>query len=169
MKVVLYMAVSIDGYIAREDDSTDWVSDKEWESFKNILKEAGNAIVGRRNYAIIEKEETFPFEELFIVGVSSKEIKPEKENVAWVKSPREALNLLEEKGFQTAVVSGGGKLNSSFLKEGLIDEIFLDVEPIVLGKGVQLFYPSDLEANLELLEVKKISDQEIQLHYKIIK
>lgn len=169
MKTILYMAVSLDGYIAKENDDTDWVSEAEWESFKKILKASGNAIVGRRNYDIVKNEASFPFRELFIVGVSSQEIKSDQDNVAWVKSPKEALKLLDEKGFATALISGGGELNGSFLKEGLIDEIYLDVEPIVLGNGIRLFGNTAVETKFELIETKKITDSEIQLHYKILK
>lgn len=55
------------------------------------------------------------------------------------------------------------------MKEGLVDEIYLDIEPIVLGKGIQLFEDADFESKLELLETRKFSNNEIQLHYKVLK
>ena len=73
------------------------------------------------------------------------------------------------KKFETVIIAGGGILNSSFLKEGLIDELYLDIEPIAFGKGINVFENEDFEANLELLETKQLSPNEIQLHYKVIK
>jgi riboflavin biosynthesis pyrimidine reductase len=79
------------------------------------------------------------------------------------------LKLLKERGFKTALVGGGGKLNSSFMKERLVDEIYLEVTPMIFGKGIKVFEDSNFEAKLELLGVKKLSSNEIQLHYKILK
>ena len=76
---------------------------------------------------------------------------------------------MKGKGFTSALVGGGGKLNASFMKENLVDEIYLDVEPVVLGKGVKLFDDGEFEKSLELLVIKKISKDEIQLHYKVKK
>ena len=69
----------------------------------------------------------------------------------------------------TGAKFGGGTLNTSFMAENLIDEIYLDVEPIVFGKGIRLFKENDFEAKLKLLEIKKLSNDEIQLHYQVLK
>ena len=53
------------------------------------------------------------------------------------------------------------------MKENLIDEIILDVEPLIFGKGIKLFSEGNFEAKLELLEVRKISDNVVQLRYKV--
>lgn len=67
------------------------------------------------------------------------------------------------------MVCGGGKLNAAFMKENLIDEIYLDVEPVVHGKGIRLFADADFEAKLKLLGTNKFSKNEIQMHYRVIK
>jgi dihydrofolate reductase len=59
MKVIMYMAVSANGMIARSDDSTDWVSKKEWDSYSRIARKAGNLVVGSRTYKILTKETEF--------------------------------------------------------------------------------------------------------------
>ncbi len=92
-----------------------------------------------------------------------------QEFVSLAQSPSEAINILKQQGFETIMVCGGGKLNSGFMKENLIDEIYLDVEPIVLGQGIKLFADKDFERKLELIETKNLSQNEIQLHYKVLK
>ena len=62
----------------------------------------------------------------------------------------------------------GGKLATSFLKEGLVNEIYLNVEPIVFGKGIPIFTNENFEKNLELLQVKKFSKNEVRLHYMVL-
>ena len=67
------------------------------------------------------------------------------------------------------ILAGGSILNTSFLEQNLVDEIYLDVEPTVMGKGIPLFQNKDFEKKLEFISSKNISKNEIQLHYKIIK
>jgi dihydrofolate reductase len=140
MKVIIYMAMSANGYIAHDDDDTSFVSDVEWKSFDAMSKRAGNAIIGARTCAVCNEGGQFPFPGRLNVVVSSKSVEHDYgKDVVFVKSPKEALRVLEKRGFKTAFVAGGGMLNASFLKAGLVDEIYLDVEPVVLGQGIKLF------------------------------
>ncbi len=90
-------------------------------------------------------------------------------NHSVAKTPKDALAILEKEAFDKALIAGGGTLNASFVVENLVDEIYLDIEPIVFGKGIRLFRETDFEAKLKLLETKKLSDNEIQLHYQVLK
>ena len=85
------------------------------------------------------------------------------------EEPKAVLESLEKEGINQVCLCGGGKINGSFIKEGLVDEIYLDIEPKLLGKGIQLFGDCDFEADLELIEVKNLSNNEVQLHYKVKK
>ena len=170
MKTILYMATTPNGYIAKENDDTSFVSRQSWESFEELSQEAGNLIIGRRTFEISLQDNTFPYPDRFnIVMIHDKVENKWGEDVLFTdKSPKNVLKVLEEKGFETAFIGGGGSINSAFLKEGLVDEIYLDIEPKVFGKGIQLFSPNDFEFNLELLETKNLSASTIQLHYKVI-
>ena len=66
-----------------------------------------------------------------------------------------------------AFLAGGGMLNASFMREGLVNEIYLDVEPLIFGKGIQIIAPSEFEYELELLEVKKLNKDTVQLRYLV--
>ncbi|OGY23193.1 MAG: hypothetical protein A2172_02330 [Candidatus Woykebacteria bacterium RBG_13_40_15] len=174
MKVILYMAPTVNGFIAKEDDDTTWVTETEWESYSGMIKKAGNMIIGRRTYEIMLKNDEFnrsQFNQIKTVVVTddaSLQVH-NPEFIFTAKSPREALGILRNQGFETIMVCGGGGLNASFLKEGLVNEIYLDIEPVIFGKGIRLFAEGDFETKLELLEVKNLSKNEIQLYYKIIK
>ncbi len=166
MKVILYMAQTINGYIARENNETPW-SEEEWLNFFKLVKKTKNIVIGKNTYEIMKANDEFSkIGNPFTVVVSKEDFAPNS-NFAIVKSPKEAIKLLKEKGFTKVLVGGGGKLNSSFLKENLIDEIYLDIEPSIFGKGIKIFAEADFEARLELIGTKKLSKNEIQLHYKI--
>ena len=64
---------------------------------------------------------------------------------------------------------GGHTTWSSFAKEGLVDEIYLDIEPYLFGQGMPLFLPADFEYHLKLIETKNLNSQTLQLHYRVEK
>src|SRR3989338_8570587 len=167
MKVVIYMAISSDGFIAREDGSTNFVSDAEWINYSKFVNSAGNIIIGRKTYEIMKKNKEFDkLGNIFVVVVSNKDIKTTEKNYLFVKSPQEALECLQKKNFNVAVVSGGAKINTSFVKENLVDEIVLDVESEILGKGIKLF--DDIEPRLKLISKKRFGDNEFQCRYNVL-
>lgn len=168
MKVVLYMAMTVNGMIAGEDDRTPW-SEEEWESYNSIVKKFGNLVIGRRTYDLMSRDDSFSkLNNPAVVVLTSKKLKYEG-NAIFVKSPIDAIEVLGERGFKEILIGGGGKVNSSFLKKCLVDEIILDVEPLVFGKGIRLFAEDDFEAKLKLLKTKKLSDNTIQLRYKVMR
>ena len=167
-KVILYMAISLNGMIAKSDDDTSWVSKEEWDSYSLAVRTAGNLIVGHRTYGILTKQPEFSeFKDVKLVVVAQEDFQTLAQNHLIAHSPKEALKMLND--FEQVVVAGGGALNASFVEENLVDEIFIDIEPIILGRGIPLFRDKDFERNLKLVGQKKISDNEIQLHYKVLK
>jgi len=162
------MATTVNGYIAKENNETPW-SDDEWLSFSKFVKEIKNIIIGKNTYEIMKKSDEFSKIGNPFMVVVSKEDFAHNSNFAIAKSPKEALKILKEKNFAKALIAGGGILKSSFMKEKLIDKIYLDIEPSVFGKGIKLFSDNDFEAKLELIGTKSLSKNTIQLHYKILK
>ncbi|MBS3145095.1 dihydrofolate reductase [Candidatus Woesearchaeota archaeon] len=168
MKVILYMTITINGYIAKENDDAPW-SDELWVSYYNIAKKFKAVVLGRRTFEMMK--EVNEFEKIgnpFIVVLTKKK-QQNTNNIFFVKSPTEALELLDKKGFKEVLIGGGGKLNASFMKENLVDEMLIDIEPLIFGKGIKLFAEGDFEKKLELLETKRISNNLVHLHYKFIK
>jgi dihydrofolate reductase len=168
MKVILYMAISANGMIAKSNDDTSWISKEEWDSYNAAVQKAGCLIVGRRTYHILTKQPEFAqFKGIKLVAVSQEKFTTLSPDHLVAHSPKEALELLRD--FKEVIVAGGGMLNSSFLVENLIDELYLDIEPVALGRGVPVFQGRDFEKKLELLGQKKIGANGLQLHYRIIK
>lgn len=168
MKVVLYMAMSANGMIAKNNDDTSWISIAEWNGYSSAVRKARCLIVGRRTYEILTKQPEFAeFKDIKLAIVSHESFPTLSLKHIVAHSPKEALELLKD--FVEVVVAGGGELNASFLAENLVDEIYLDVEPIVLGEGIPLFRGKNFERTLKLLGQKKISENEIQLHYQVLK
>src|SRR3990167_5470332 len=97
MQVILYMATTVNGYIARENDETPW-SDAVWDSYYKIAKQFKAIVLGRRTYEIMKEVDEFEKigNPLTIVLSSKKEEKDK--NATFVRSPHEAIKVLKEKG-----------------------------------------------------------------------
>jgi len=160
--------MTVNGFIAATDDDTSFISKEEWNSYSAAVQAAGNVIIGHRTYNVITKQPEFQeFKNIKVVIVSHESFEPLSKNHVIASSPEKALELL--KSFDEVVVAGGATLNASFLKENLIDEIYLDIEPTLLGAGIPLVSGSVFQKSLKLLGTKQIAENEIQLHYQVLK
>lgn len=169
MKIILYMAMTANGYIAKENDDTPW-SDGEFNAYYDFVKKRGNIILGKKTYEIMGEENEF--EKLgnpMKVIVSNSASERQNSKTVFASSPKKAIEVLKQKGFDEIVVGGGSALNGGFLKECLIDEIYLNVEPLIFGRGVKLFAETDTNIKLELLETSNLSKNTLRLHYKVLK
>lgn len=172
MKVTLFMAISLNGIIARKNNEEDFLSDDNLKTSIDLIRKTGCVIWGRKTQEMVASWENDYLEEINDVKkvVVSRSADPKLEgNYLSAVSPADALEKLAKEGFKEAILSGGSGLNSSFAKESLIDEIILNVEPVVIGKGISLFADFNFELNLEYLGLKIVSDKIVQLNYKVLK
>lgn len=169
MKVILYMAISVNGLIAKTGDDTDWVSADEWKSFTDAIQKTGCMVIGRRTYEVMTKGEEFGtnLKDIRVVVVSYNDIELIQSNHSVAHSPQEALEQLKD--FPGVIIAGGGILNAAFMEANLVDELILDIEPIVLGKGIPLFNGPAFERKLKFLGQKMLLPNEVQVRYEIIK
>jgi dihydrofolate reductase len=172
MKVTMYMAISVNGYIAANLDDTSWVSPEDFEGQAKVAKRIGNIIYGKRTYDVGILENTIPVPDcLNIIVTHQAGSMPEQEHFLFTdQSPKDIITMLESKGFGEIFVAGGSQINQLFLQENLVDEIYLDVEPVLIGKGLQLSAPVEFKYDLEFLGSEALSNNRtIQLHYKVKK
>ena len=166
MKVIIMMAMTLDGKIAKTSNHfPDWTSREDKQLFQKISKEAGVVIMGDKTFF------TFPTplkERLNVVFTLEKNPKP-IEGVKWVKGEPEAVIAeLESMGYKSAILGGGAFINGLFLEHKLIDEIYITVEPKIFGDGLSLF-KGDFDVNLKLKSVEKINDDSVVLKYEVLK
>ncbi len=166
MHVVLIMAMTADGKIAKSSDHfPDWTSKEDKKFFAKTSKEHGVVIMGDKTFFTFPK----PLPDRLNVVFTLEKNPSKMENVKWVTGkPEKILAELEEMGYKSAILGGGAHLNTQFLEGKLIDEIWLTVEPKIFGDGLGVF-GGDFDVNLKLLAVEKINDDSVVMKYKVNK
>jgi dihydrofolate reductase len=168
MNVILYMAMSLNGYIAEENGSEDFLSDANWKKFCDLAEKHGNFVVGRKTYEAVKNwNEGFGFDDLKGIKkviISQDENYALDEGYVLAASPKDALEKL--RGFDSVLVTGGSTINTAFMKEGLLDEVMVNIEPALIGKGIPLFAKADFLKELEFVSSEE-SDGIVSLHYRI--
>lgn len=171
MKVTLYVAMAVNGIIARESNEEDFLSDANWKTFVEFGNKAGCMIWGRKTHEVVktwEKKYLDSIADITKVIVTSNNEYDAGAGFEIASSPEAALEMLAKRGFKEVILSGGSRLNASFAQKGLIDEVILNIEPVVVGKGIPLFAGEEFDLKLELLEEKQLVKGLVQLHYAVL-
>lgn len=161
MKVILMMASTLDGKIAKHsNDIVDWTSSEDKKKFKESTEDCGAVIMGSKTY------ETFgyPLPNRFNVVMTRDMLKEESHDNLMIttQSPKHVLEMLKIFGYTKVALIGGSFINSLFLKENLIDEIQITVSPKIFGSGVSLF--NDDHGKINDFKIKNV----INLNEEII-
>lgn len=163
--VTLMMVITADGKIAKNSGHfPDWTSREDKKLFAEISKKHGVVMMGEKTFATFPS----PLKDRLNVVFTLEKNPLETPGVKWVSGEPEPILLeLEKMGYTSALLGGGAFLNTLFLEKKLISKIILTVEPKIFGAGLGLFN-GDFNANLKLLELKKINDNALMIKYKVI-
>jgi len=155
-KVILYIAMSLDGFIAKEHDDLSFLDGYEHVklvqiSYETLMSSIDTIVMGRRTYDWILKMSSWPYEGYETFVVTSK---PEESSYAKLVSdrPEDLVRMLKEKPGEDIWLVGGGKLASDLIKKNLVDQMELTWIPTLLGQGVPLF--QDVKAHFKLVNVR---------------
>lgn len=169
-KVKLFIATSLDGYIATKNESIQWLENIEGEgdnSYLSFYEEIDTVIMGNKTYQWLESQNLseFPYQGKDCYVFSRKETGSD-ENVIFVNDDVERfIQMLQNKEGRDIWIVGGGELLSSFIEQDLIDEYIITVAPIILGEGIPLFKAGSSSISLSLIGTQKFN-QFIELHYE---
>lgn len=170
MKLILMAAITVDGMIGQTSDhlSLDWTSKADTKLFVSITKKAGVMIMGRTTYDTIGRP--LPKRLNLILTSQPENFESQPDLLEFHKmSPKETCEYLEQKGFTEAILCGGAKTYAQYFEAGLVDEIYLTLEPKLFGNGVNLLGETLTNIDLELLSFEKIGDNSLFVKYKVKK
>ena len=169
-KVILYIAMSLDGYIAKPDDDLTFLSLVEQEGqdygYGDFIKTVDAVIVGRRTYdKVIAMGYDFPHSDKDAYVVTRTE-KPAIGNIKfYTNSLKDLILNLKENPGKNIFIDGGAETVNELLKDNLIDEFYISIIPILLGDGIALFRKGQPEQKLKLIDSRPFEKGLVQLHY----
>ena len=144
-KVVCYIAVSLDGYIARRDGAVDWLDAYHGVGYgyEEFNRRIDTVLMGYGSYAksLDFGEVAFPEGKTYYIFSRQKRSDPRDRIRFPTASPTEFCARLRETPGRDIWLLGGGQLLAHFIGEGLIDELMLFVMPEMIGDGIPLFPP----------------------------
>jgi dihydrofolate reductase len=168
MRVLLVAAMTIDGKIARgKHEVIDWSSPEDKSMFMRVSQESGVLIMGRNTYETLDRP--LPGR-LHVVLTRQTSSQPAPEQVEYTSAPpAEVLDDLARRGYQTVILAGGAEANRTFIDAGLVDELWLTLEPVAFGNGISLLGEAPLNLRLRLIQSVLLNESSLQIRYQVQK
>lgn len=172
-KIILYIACSLNGKIAREDGSIDWLEkipnpDNSDYGYQAFLESIDTTIMGNNTYKqLIGWDIEFPYKDTtnYVLSIKTPD-EPSKFATFIPGDPIAFIKELKKQPGKDIWLIGGGKVNSLLWNARLIDEIKLFVMPVLLSDGIDVFEGFPKENELKLLDSHRYESGVVELNYK---
>jgi dihydrofolate reductase len=170
--ISVYIAMSIDGYIARKDGGIEWLERGEHvpgEDYghKKFVESIDALVLGRNTYEVVSGFGQWPYSGKRVIVLSGTLPKVREEAELYCGELAPLASKLHLEGIKHVWVDGGLTV-SKFLEAGLVDDITITIIPVVLGSGIPLFTPIHNERKCRLLSTHSYSSGLVQLQYEVI-
>lgn len=170
-KVIVFIATSIDGFIARENGDINWLSIVEMKDedygYNEFIHTVDTVIMGRKTYhAVKSMTKEFPHKSRTCY-VISRTLQGKEGDVEFYNGDiTELIESLKNKNGKHIFIDGGSEIINELRARNLIDEYIISVLPILLGKGIRLFRDMDSQEELTCEWAKKFDSGLVQVKYK---
>lgn len=179
MHCFIIAALSADGFLAENNTltyhqkdqegaislgrKTFWTSKEDGQFFRARTKEAGVVVMGRKTF--LQSGKPLPGR-LNIIYSRQAPADDLPENLRYTQaSPQELLEQLQAEGHQEVAICGGSSIYTQFMKAGVVDTLYLTIEPILFGQGINLFTDPLGGKKLTLQKVSNLSSQTVLLEF----
>jgi len=169
-KIKLSVANSLDNYIARPDGGFDWILSDQDYGRASFFKSLDTVLIGRKMHDLMVKMSSPSFPGMKNYVFSRTKSGRGEGGVEFISGELKSfIALLREQPGKDIWLAGGGELVHSFLRERLVDEIRLGVQPVLLGEGIPLFPPAYPQTNLRLLKCEPYPTGLVMLAYEMVR
>jgi dihydrofolate reductase len=168
-KVTFRVANSLDNYIARKDGSFDWImhSEDANSSLAEFWKTIDTVLWGRKTYDIVKgRMPTYKGVKNYVFSRTLKESADKGVEIINGNAAEFVRDLKNQEG-KDIFVMGGGELAKSLFEADLIDEIGMNIHPLLLGSGIALFHEMKRQINIELIECKRFGNGCVLVSYRV--
>lgn len=170
-KVILYIAMSLDGYIAKPNDDLSFLTavEKEGEDYgyADFVSTVDTVLLGRKTYDwVMTQVGTFPHADKSAY-IITRTARPAIGSTVFYTGDLTALvRKLKNESGKNIFCDGGAEIVNELLRQDLLDEMIISIIPILVGHGTRLFRDHRPEHKLKLLGVKTFDTGLTQLHYR---
>ncbi len=173
MPNAVYIATSLDGYIAGPDGELDWLMqfpnpEQSDFGFGKFIRKMDALVMGRKTFEKVLSFDTWPYPlPVFVLSSTLTAIPQHLEGKAeLVNGDLHAIvNDLNDRWFKNLYLDGGQTVQS-FMRKGLVDELIISRIPIVLGGGIPLFGALDEAQRFELVKNEAFKNGIVKTHYR---
>ena len=172
-KIIVNIATSADGYVARTDGNLDWLTrrpaPKGFYGLPKFSRSIDAKILGRKTFDLsVKMGANFSANDVHYVFSRRPSPASVPAGVQFVtESIRTFAERLRKQAGKNIWLMGGGEIIGSFLDENAIDEFIITVVPTFIGEGIPLIAPRHREVPLRLLSLQPFPDGVVQLHYQV--
>ncbi|MBW4690548.1 MAG: dihydrofolate reductase family protein [Lyngbya sp. HA4199-MV5] len=167
-RIILFIAASLDGYIARASGEVDWLFTDQDYGYTEFLASVDTVLMGRKTYEQVLTFGEFPYLEKTCYVFSND---PHFDTAPHAQTVRSDIKAFVEELRQTdgknIWLVGGAALIQPFIALSLLDELVLSIHPILLGDGVALFHQATLTTFLTLTRSQSYDSGLVQLTYHV--
>ncbi|MFY7652924.1 MAG: dihydrofolate reductase family protein [Chitinophagaceae bacterium] len=171
-KLVVYIAMSIDGYIAKPNNDLSFLQIVEQTGedygYNQFMETVDTIIIGRNTYNwLMANSDDFPYNNRTVYVITHEEKEPINNIIFYNKSLGELITHLKNApGNKAIYCDGGAQIIQQLLQLNAIDELTLSIIPVTLGNGIALFGGFLPQQNWQLMAVKSFPKGLVQVHYK---
>lgn len=171
----VFIATSLDGFIARDDGDIGWLVNRPTEGedygYDDFIDSVDGLIMGRASYEKVLTFETWPYPKTVIVlsrTLSNGDVREDLADKVRIidAAPKEVMQDLSEEGWRRAYVDGG-RVIQAFLRDGLIADMIITQVPVLLGSGIPLFGALDRDVELRHVETTAFPTGLVQSKYEV--
>lgn len=171
-KIIVYIAASLDGFIAKPNDDLGFLSIVEQEGedygYADFIKTIDTIIIGRKTYDWVMAHVPEYAHADKVSYVITRTPKPSTGNTNfYTGNLKDLVTRLKNEPGKNIFCDGGAEIVHELLKEELVDEFIISIIPILVGDGTRLFKNGHPEQLMELVSVKHFEKGLVQLHYKL--
>jgi dihydrofolate reductase len=178
IKCSVYIAASVDGFIARPDGDIEWLHKSEYASpdtlnlsYDEFIATVDSLIMGRKSFEKVLSFSVWPYENVPVVVLSNQKVDIPERLRGKVKvdggDPIDIVSRLETAGNKHLYIDGGATIQR-FIQSGLITDITITQIPVLLGDGIPLFGSINLEIPLKHIETASSSNGFVQSRYQVL-
>lgn len=161
-KVVLFIAMSLDGYIADRNGNVDWLNgqsgnEENIDTYSIFIKDVDIVVMGWNTYHQIVTElspSEWVYDGLTSYVITHRELSSTNSIIFTGKDTCDLVNELKQKQGKNIWICGGANIVQQLIKADLIDEYYISVIPTILGSGIRLFGTSPKEIKLKLIHTQ---------------